>query len=301
MRVGTDNYRKNGGSIMSKYLVILVLMFSSLHSKSDIADLVAGTTYRVVLDGTEFPVSVSVIIPCHPAHAKHLYRLLRVLEEQTVLPDEVVISLSEYDKAPSEIIAALEQCHWLFPVTIILSQEKLYAGQNRNVASRHAIGDVFIYQDADDEPHKRRIEIVKFFFHIYELEHLMHKFAFVAKEIDKILYYDPEIKQFLYLRPLDYASFIPGKHVTNGNIAISRELFNKYPWPDHVMGEDEMYNRMLYELDVRRLIIMTPLFIYRHYLSTSHHANTVSLGGDVTMNFEHHVDKEHQTKIICRT
>ena len=41
-----------------------------------------------------FGKTVSIIVPCHPKHAQHIESLLRVYEQQTVLPDEVVVSFS---------------------------------------------------------------------------------------------------------------------------------------------------------------------------------------------------------------
>ena len=40
-------------------------------------------------------LKTSIIIPCHPKHAQYLYELLKFYENQTILPNEVVISLSE--------------------------------------------------------------------------------------------------------------------------------------------------------------------------------------------------------------
>jgi glycosyltransferase involved in cell wall biosynthesis len=284
---------------MSKYLVILCTLFCSIYPKLDPNELIAGKTYRISLEGTAIPISASIIVPCHPAHAKHLYNLLRMLEGQTVLPDEVIISLSEYAKVPEDIIIRLAESYWAFPVTIILSGEQLFAGQNRNVAAEYAQGEIFIFQDADDEPHKRRVEAIKLLFHTYELDHLMHKFVRVAKATDKMSHYRPEIQEIMYLRPMDYANAVPGKHLTNGNIAISKELFKMHPWPNQKVGEDEKYNRMLYERDVRRLIIMTPLFLYRYYFSTIHSPDVNALASDMQADLEQNIGKEHKTKIIA--
>lgn len=285
---------------MTKYCIVLAMVFCSVYPESGLMDLVAGKTYNIKLDGTSGSQSVSLIVPCHYLHAQFLYPLLKTLEEQTVLPDEVVISLSQYDKVPADIIAQLEQSYWVFPVTIILSKEILYAGQNRNVGSEYAMGDIFVYQDADDEPHKQRIEAIKLLFYTYGIDHLMHKFSRVAKENDPVHNYRPQVQEIMYLRPLDYEGSVPGKHLSNGNIAISRELFSQYQWPHYKIGEDEVYNRMLYKEDVRRLIIMTPLLIYRHYLSTSHHPDVMRTVPSAP-KLEQNPEKEYQLKFVFRS
>ena len=43
-------------------------------------------------------LKISIIIPCHPQHAIHLYPLVKLYKQQTVIPYEVVVSLSESKK-----------------------------------------------------------------------------------------------------------------------------------------------------------------------------------------------------------
>ncbi len=106
-------------------------------------------------------LKTSIIIPCHPRHACHLYDLISLYEEQTVLPDEIVISLSQSNQVSEEIIHNIESTPWAFSVKLLKSDKKLYAGQNRNRACDKAAGDIFICQDADDLPHPQRVEIIQ--------------------------------------------------------------------------------------------------------------------------------------------
>jgi len=46
-------------------------------------------------------ITCSVIIPCYYGHFKYLPELLEALCQQTELPDEVVISISEANKIPA--------------------------------------------------------------------------------------------------------------------------------------------------------------------------------------------------------
>ncbi len=272
-----------------KYLFVLAILFFSVHAQKDTQMLLVDVMYKALMEGNDHNVvRVSLIIPCHPVHAPYLYALLKELEKQSMLPDEVIISLSEYEKVPIEIMEELEQARWNFPVTLILSKEALYAGQNRNVASLRATGEVFAYQDADDIPYRSRIEIIKYLFHMYEFDHLMHKFIIIKsqEQID-----NNHQRLVAYLRPFDYESQVPGKHMTNGNIAISKKLFDTHQWPTTGPGEDEAYNRKLYKLYENRLLVHNVLLAYRQYLSAGYNRQFNQIGEDDT-------NKPYQTKII---
>lgn len=275
---------------MYKYFIALCMMIFSMCAVSNPQDLVVNKMYAEPIKNIgQDALKVSLIIPCHYVHAEHLHELLNDLEAQTVLPDEVIISLSQYESVPSHIVKKLEEDLWMFPVTIMLSKRKLYAGQNRNVGSLEATGDIFIYQDADDKAHPQRIEIIKFLFYRYDLDHLMHRFKRTGQDIGMVF---EHMRDVGYLYPSDYPSQVPGKDMTNGNIAISKRLFNAYAWPEGGPGEDESYNRMLYKLYERRLLVYNILFAYRYCLSTNREPF-----GILTKNRK----KQYQIKIIYRT
>ena len=113
----------------------------------------------------------------------YIKELLTAYEKQTVLPDEIVISVSQVQKIPNNILDELQQGSWLFSVTILSSKKQLFAGQNRNIAGTHAKGDILICQDADDLPHSQRVEIIKYFFEQYNPDFLMHQYR-LSHEID---------------------------------------------------------------------------------------------------------------------
>src|SRR5579872_2678074 len=109
-------------------------------------------------------VTTTVIIPCSHKHAHLLYDLCKEYEKQTVLPDEIVISMSGCGQIHSEIIPTLERGPWAFPVHLHIFDEMYFADQNRNIGCSHAKGDIFILQDADDIPHPQRVEIIRYCF-----------------------------------------------------------------------------------------------------------------------------------------
>lgn len=123
-------------------------------------------------------IKVSIIIPCHSKHAIYLPELLQAYASQTVLPDEVVIAVSESELMPDALLKVLQNSKWPFPIKYVLSKEKAFAGENRNKACAIATGDLFVCQDADDLPTTNRIEVIKYFFNTHEIDHLMHLFNF---------------------------------------------------------------------------------------------------------------------------
>ena len=128
---------------------------------------VQGSAKTIVKREFTEPLKTSIIIPCAGAHFQHLNVLLQSYEHQTCLPDEVVISLSSTEELNISEIDTMENNAWPFKIKILRTFGKQSAGLNRNIASSHATGDIFIYQDADDIPHPQRVEIVKFLFENY--------------------------------------------------------------------------------------------------------------------------------------
>ena len=123
---------------------------------------------------TPLSLTTSVIIPCHQKHAKHLPELVMSFTKQTVLPDEIIISLSDYKKVDPSVLEKIASSDYPFSVTLLQFENALSAGKNRNRACAEAIGDILICHDADDLSHPQRIAIIKYFFENFVVDHLVH-------------------------------------------------------------------------------------------------------------------------------
>ena len=88
-------------------------------------------------------MKTSLVIPCHPAHEKHLQPLLALLEMQTETPDEVIIV------APKACVltSTLE-------VRFVETADVLWPGEARNQGAKASQGDLIFFQDADDDTHR---------------------------------------------------------------------------------------------------------------------------------------------------
>ncbi|MCB1148696.1 MAG: glycosyltransferase [Chlamydiia bacterium] len=221
---------------------------------------------------------VSVIVPCYWKHFQFIEELLSAYAVQTQLPKEVVISLSEADKVPPHLLKDLERRNYPFDVRIIKTDQKLYAGQNRNVAAQNARGEILLAQDADDLPHPQRVEILTHMMKKHRTGHIIHQWVpdkdgyrvasnpppWVEKydDIDKIptqLVRNSED----YLKVWDYFH--------NGHIAIKKRIWERYQWPATRRGQDFEYNAFLMNKRKKVLLLYAPLVIYRQ----SHSSETL--------------------------
>ncbi len=249
------------------FIVASILLFGHALSEGNLKHL------------TGDDLTTSVIIPCCAKHAQHLYPLLKRYEYQTELPNEAVISLSESGQVPSTILDALQKELWKFPVTLILSEKKLFAGPNRNKACEHATGDLLICQDADDIPYPQRVEIIKYFFKTYAIDHLIHQWSELNQDgtlpferrdklfrLHLLLYKDFSQMQFFY--PKTFNDVWEPDTFTNGNIAISRRVFDAVKWSDEPRGQDSIFNKNVYARFQNCIAIKVPLLVYRSFLSS---------------------------------
>ena len=211
-------------------------------------------------------LKTSVIIPCQIKHVQHLDDLLLLYTQQTRLPDEIVVSVSEITDEGLHSINTIKNQPWPFKLNIITSKNVLYAGQNRNVACAQAIGDIFICQDADDIPHPQRIEIIAYFFEHHNIDHIAHTFTIQKRnpELNVRTYIPNQIK---FVNPRDYKAAW-NMQITNGNVSISRKLFNSIKWPADKIGQDVKFNNLVYQKFKTRIVLPIPLICYRIYLSS---------------------------------
>jgi glycosyltransferase involved in cell wall biosynthesis len=190
-----------------------------------------------------------------------LPELVRALINQTVAPDEIVVSISECQDLPSELAALASQAPRL---TFKTSAGRAYAGRNRNIAAAASTADVLIYQDADDLPHPQRVEIVKRAFEHFEIDHLAH--WYVNARLDHAAssrwpqrYGESYVTSRLLHNPVHRPS-----EIHNGNIATSREVFRRVRWSDgQRRGQDVAYNQAVYRVFHRTARIPLPLVLYR--------------------------------------
>lgn len=289
-----------------RYYSLLVCVLVSLVSNHVVAvsayerkNTVTQKEKKILARDKPIELKTSLIIPCYYKHAGNLYPLLRMYEEQTRLPDEVVISLSEIQRVDSAILDELTHELWAFPITIVGSEKKQLAGENRNTACKYAVGDVFICQDADDIVHPQRIELIHYFFTHYDIDHLMHQYEMVFPDDQKSLfegYINPEAVSFVWRDT--YRETMKVGMLTNGNVAIARDVLKKVKWTNKPRGQDTEFNKNVYRKFKRCIAIRALLYGYRQYLSSAGTSNKTGDDFVVDPINQRNWPKRYKLKII---
>lgn len=208
---------------------------------------------------------ITVVIPCIPKHFLMIKSLLRRLGEQSKIPEEVIISLSEYEKIDTNFLSEVENTNYLFKLLIIKHKEKKTPGENRQYGSEKASNDHIIYQDADDIPHPQRLEILEHIFNKYDANHITHLLTRTSRGLQNI----HNVKN-ITAHKWKVRSSIKGSATSAGNIGINKRVLEKVSWTNHKLGEDTRFtDKVLSEYDnCYRLGII--LLLYRTQFSSDH-------------------------------
>jgi Glycosyl transferase family 2 len=228
--------------------------------------------------------TVSLVIPATPGDARFVPELLRTVNRGTVLPDEIVVSVSMGDRLPGELVEEIQQAFGA--VTrgrLILSRDKLLAAANRNLGGAAATGDVFAFFDADDVPHPQLFEVVRLMFENDDIVHMNHCIATdpaalrpvgrltrVGSDVLVPLYFPNGRFEECLQRTGAYGGGLPPpiSAVAAGHTYVTREAFEKVkfrdpdarPWPQ---AEDYLFcMEMLYQFR-RSVIVDAVLSLYR--------------------------------------
>jgi len=210
-------------------------------------------------------MTTSVIIPCVARHFVWMSGILEAYQNQTVIPNEIVLVFSEAEKINDVDIAKLEKGLWDFNLKIIKRNGVFLEGENRNVAMDNASGDILIFSDADDIPHPQRVEIVKYIFDNYEVEHIIHALTFKRNELQSIDINNIGPLRFSALRDVWNYSSKSQLPLTFGSPCFLKEVGARVKW--HAK-EDVAFNSKVYGIFKNRIVVPEKLILYRHHLSS---------------------------------
>lgn len=199
----------------------------------------------------------SLCIPCYEGHIEYLHELVESIDEQTVKPDEIVISLSSVSADLGTQTEAILKRKCGVPLFVHHTPNKQYAGINRNVCAEYASYDVLIYIDADDLMHPQRIEIVKRIMAVHpELKSMYHSYS-KANLVNDREVFESESGQAIFARNVENGT-IPvlrcGENVNgcgvknkfqihNGHAVIRRDVFDRVRYGDEYYSQDSIFNR----------------------------------------------------------
>lgn len=227
---------------------------------------------------------ISVVIPCIPKHFGNLDNILNAFRTGTKQPDEVIVALSESGSISQEQLDSLSSKG----VNLCTIPEVGSSARNRQNGSNLATGDIIIYQDADDLPHPRRVEVINWFFEISDIVHLNHSYykGDVVPSVDQIKAVKSET---LFNTYFPHGIFEECKDITTayggnisfmengvgipihaGAVAIRKEVLQQVKWREasemvlfqHYRFEDFEFNlEVLYKFK-KSLVIDAKLYQY---------------------------------------
>lgn len=123
-------------------------------------------------------MKIGVAIPAYVGHIELLFNLFDSIQNQTILPDKVVVSCSSTKVSDFELDLYSEKMkHYTFLLELITTEEKKSAAQNRNIAaSKLSDMDYITFIDADDIMHPQRIEILLRVFQEDDSDIILHNY-----------------------------------------------------------------------------------------------------------------------------
>lgn len=188
-------------------------------------------------------MKISVIIPCIPSHLRYLEQLCKELYNGTKTPYEIIVALCYYEKCDQNYLDSLKE---KFSIKFICNIGKISPGKNRNIGSKEANGDIYMYLDADDIVHPKKLEIVDYFFSNMDIVHLCHYFLPLNTELPEY----ENIQNISYYPLSNTTKLQSGKLFFNGlfesipyhTISCIRNIvFEKVQYPDLFLNEDNLF------------------------------------------------------------
>ena len=181
-------------------------------------------------------MKIGVAIPCYIGHIQALFDLLDSIENQTRIPDKVVVSCSS-----TETFSDTAK-KYSFPLEIIVTPHKKNAAENRNIAaSKLKDMDYITFFDADDIMVPQRIEILLKVFQEYQSDIVLHNFFIEhsnSTKFNKIEILNVRINQLIQ----SHSGCINHDNRCNdhidkihhGQVSVKKEILNSIQFPEGV-------------------------------------------------------------------
>ena len=192
---------------------------------------------------------MGVAIPAYFGHIEPLINLLDSIQNQTIIPEKVVVSCSSTKETDFDFFSEKSK-HYSFNLQIITSEEKKCAAQNRNIAASSLSDmDYITFIDADDIMHPQRIEILLKVFQDNDSDIILHNFL-DCEIYDNDLFKKIENKNFnIRINSLArcYSGCITHKNhnyilinkIHHGHVSIKQYIFDIVQFPE----EPEFYTK----------------------------------------------------------
>lgn len=244
-------------------------------------------------------MEISLIIPCYHKHFKFLDKTLDSYLKNTIIPEQVIISLNGCKFIDNNNIMNLQNKYQKeFNNFIIIKTDKqINSAIARNLAIPYVKHDIISFSDADDIYHTQRIEIIKYFFENYDIKCLLHgyilsgcnksnksnhcflcennknknfikydktKINFCNSEnVYKLNFFDekiePGVKTIIAIT--NNKQILP----THGLASFKKEVFDKLEFnPKYNRGQDSLFCQEVLKMFKKTIVIDAELIIYNN-------------------------------------
>lgn len=206
-------------------------------------------------------LSISVCIPCIEEHIHLLKRCVNSIYQQTLLPKEVIISISNITDTTIGFVFTHNMVEDLIgsyrdklKIYVLLTADKKYAGENRNTAVEFSTGDIISFIDADDIMYTNRINIIHTIFLVCgECICVLHHFTEnIANQVEPSQLFD--VKNIV-----DY-NFSHQIHF--GHPSFKREIFLEYKYSNSARHQDLNFIKSIQKYRNKILIYKQQLTCY---------------------------------------
>ncbi len=219
---------------------------------------------------------IGVCIPGHTNHLQYLQKCLESIEQQTVKPTVISISISSHTGG-----TPLPPIQCSIPMKISVTPNTACAGKNRNIAAKAIEDEVDIlsFVDMDDWMHPQRLEIAEKAFAENPVDCFLHFF----QTENKCEYYNLQVADYQWEEPTKLfftdcflpsrdcicgrVEVLPNTHTitgsTKGHITESVKAWKASPFPEgYGLGEDCENLYRLYEKGFKPLYCPDKLSLY---------------------------------------
>ena len=223
---------------------------------------------------------ISIGVPCILKHVKHLPTLIQSINNQTLLPYEIIISLSSTDKITGEYIRnkinEISKVH----VKVIDTIDEKYAGDNRNICVENCNTELISFIDADDELCPTRTEVLEKVYKEYDYDVLYHLHTNddICNNFDGNILNNYVLRKKINIDDNKYINFTKSSIAVNkihhGHYTIKTDVMKNIPSKSYRRAQDtEHLHRLYLNSDINIMALPT-------YRGTVYNKHLSSIGVD---------------------
>lgn len=212
-------------------------------------------------------MTIGIAIPTYIGHVQYLERLLDSIAQSTILPKEVVVSISEVSEVPNIL-----KHKYPFVINGYISGTKQNVAQNTNIALDMLTTDILSVIGGDDMIHPQRNEFILRAFENKNIDVVVHNFL-QSDHVDHDFLNSRYNNMDLYVDYIDTifpnqiypSSKIEHLDFANGFVSFRNEIFRKFKYnesPEAEYIEDSLYTRNLVESGYKISYIKQKLVLY---------------------------------------